>query len=105
MDALCERARRAIDDRERAERRLARLENRRAQVRNGTRTPRGDGDVRLAEIAARYVAELQQGTRDANIAVAKRLDLQPSQVRDAIHRARFRGCCRPPTRKARLAVR
>jgi hypothetical protein len=48
-------------------------------------------DFELAETARLYVEWGRKGSRRPNVEVASVLNVKPSQVRDAIHRARLRG--------------
>jgi hypothetical protein len=52
-------------------------------------------DYDLARIAEIYVDVLRRGSRRSNQDRAKRTGLSPSQVRDAIHKARARGLLTP----------
>lgn len=54
-----------------------------------------DKDLRLAKIAAVYVDVLLHRSPKANADCAERLGLSPSQVRDAIHKARVRKLLTP----------
>jgi hypothetical protein len=80
MDGYCVRIAKAIRTRAQGERKFnrgySRLENRYRQL------------LHLAEIAQLYVGELERGSRKQHAEIAARLDLNVSQVRDAIHRAR-----------------
>ena len=49
------------------------------------------GDARLAQIASCYVKVLGEGSRRANVEVARQLQMKVSQVRDAVHLARKNG--------------
>jgi CRP-like cAMP-binding protein len=73
---------------EQLERRLERL----TRQRDALLTRReARGDVRLARIANYYVEASSRGSRTQNADVAKQLAMTPSQVRDAVHRARLQG--------------
>jgi hypothetical protein len=56
---------------------------------------------RYAQIAAAYLARLDAGSRRAVVDVANRYRLTPTQVRDAVHRARELGILTPTTQQGR----
>jgi hypothetical protein len=56
-----------------------------------SRPPIGQALERRAQIAAAYIEALKTGSRKPNEAVAKRLGLKTTAVRDAVHRARRDG--------------
>lgn len=90
LDAICVNLARIYRQRERLQRKMEGLERRRDRVLSEEeRLARRD--LRLARVASCYVEARNGRSRRVNVDVARLLNMDITQVRDAIHLARKRG--------------